>query len=299
MKILDLHLTKEQLLKKCNFILTTGISILFFCMIAMVSVVSAQSVLFDFDNAPLHSPLPINQTVNGISARFSATGQGYSIQDINASVVPQGFTGRFIYPSSVYLADLLISFDKTLIDFSIMYSCQELGCDDAATMRVTAYKKGILAGTNTKIASHPGTWPVDTLSFSFAQGFDSLVIHYASRPPTCQDYGVIFICDNMRVTPSSGTAILNQKVFIEDLIIPNPVSKCTSISFSLLQSENISFTIYDIAGKLVKNLFNGHLSPGEHQINWCVNDEVAKAGIYFLKINGENFSKSCKLVVAK
>jgi hypothetical protein len=179
----------------------------------------AQAILFDFDNAPLHSSLPISQTVNGITAFFKATGQGYSIQDANVlGFTPQGFSGRIIYPNSIYQADLLIRFDSTLIDFSIMYSCQELGCDDAATMRVTAFMKGILVGTSTKTASNPGNWPVDVLRCSFAQGFDSVVVHYDKRPPTCQDYGVIFMADNMRVTaynpatiqfcpPVSGTII--------------------------------------------------------------------------------------------
>jgi hypothetical protein len=260
-------------------------------------MISAQSVLFDFNNVPIHSPLPINLTVSGISAHFSATGQGYSIQDNSAPVVPLGFTGHFIYPSSVFLADLLISFDTRISDFSIMYSCQELGCDDAARMRVTAFLKGSFIGTNTKIASNPGTWPVDTLRCSFLQGFDSVVVHYDSRPPTCQDYGVIFLADNMWVTASNVAVILNQKIFNEELIIPTPVSQSTTISFSLFQSENINVNIYDITGKLIKNLINGPLNTGQYHICWNVNDDGIKDGLYILKVTGNNFSRSRKFIV--
>lgn len=84
-----------------------------------------------------------------------------------------------------------------------MYACQELGCDDAATMKVTAYMGGTLVGFNTKTATYPGTWPVDTLACSFSQGFDSVVVHYNSPPPTCGDYGVIFLADNMKATLAS------------------------------------------------------------------------------------------------
>ena len=102
----------------------------------LISPAFAQVILFDFDNAPLHSPFPISQTVSGITAKFTATEQGYSIQDANVlGFTPLGFSGRVIYPTSIYLADLFIKFDSKLTDFSIMYSCQELGCDDAATMR--------------------------------------------------------------------------------------------------------------------------------------------------------------------
>lgn len=179
------------------------------CMsFVLVSPVFAQQVLFDFDNAPIHTSLPISLTADGITAHFSATGQGYSIQEANTlGFTPPGFAGLVIYPNSVFLADLLVKFDTTLTDFSIMYSCQELGCDNAATMRVTAYMKGSPVGSKTKTAANPGTWPVETLSCSFAQGFDSVVVHYDKRPPTCQDYGVIFLADNMRVTAKGVLAV--------------------------------------------------------------------------------------------
>ncbi len=175
-------------------------------LLAMAGVVPvasarAQSVLFDFNNAPLHSSLPIDQTAGGITAHFAGTGQGFSIQDASSPVVPVGFSGRFIYPNSIFSADLLISFDQPVSSFSILYSPQELACDDSATMRVTASMNGNFVGTNTKTASHPGTWPVDTLGCTFAQGFNSVVVHYDSHPPTCMDYGTIFLADDMRVTP--------------------------------------------------------------------------------------------------
>ncbi len=168
----------------------------------------AQSVLFDFDAAPLHSPLPIVLTAGGVTAHLSATGQGFSIQDSSAPVVPIGFTGLFVYPNSVYAADLRVRFDQVLSDFSIRYSPQELGCDDSATMRVTATRNGNFVGTSTRTAANPGTWPVDVLSCSFPQGFDSVVVHYDSHPPICTDWGPIFLADDMRVTLATvaGTA---------------------------------------------------------------------------------------------
>ncbi len=178
----------ESIFGKCSLILRVSIILFFFSLIAQVSPVYAQLVLFDFDNAPLHSPLPIYLTAGGITAHLSATGQGYSIQYANAlGFTPPGFAGLMIYPNSINLSDLRIHYDHTLTDFSIMYACQELGCDDAATMRVTAYMNGSFVGTNTRTATFPGTWPVDTLSCSFPQGFDSVVVHYDSPPPTCQD----------------------------------------------------------------------------------------------------------------
>jgi len=162
---------------------------------------NAQNVLFDFDSLPAHSGLPASYTVGGITASFSATDQGFSIQPANTmGFTPVGFGGNCIYPNSVYAADLHIGFSTTLTDFSILYSPQELGCDDSATMRVTAHLGGALVGTATTTAANPGTWPSETLAFSSAQPFDSVVVHYDARPPTCQDWGPIFLADNMQIT---------------------------------------------------------------------------------------------------
>ena len=297
MKTLFLNKLKGAVVGKCNLIFTVYITLFFFCVMAPGSTASAQSVLFDFNTAPLHSPFPITLTESGITAHFTATGDGYSIQDNSAPVFPIGFSGRDIYPSSIFLADLLVKFDQTLTDFSILYSCQELACDDAATMRVTVYKNGGLVGTNTMVAKYPGTWPVDTLGCSFPSGFDSVVVHYDHRPPACTDYGVIFLADDMRVTPLNATAITDRYILMEGSVFPNPVSGSASISFSLLKAGNIHVTIYDINGRLVKELFAGQLNMGQHQYNWNSNDDAVESGVYFLNFTGDNFSRSCKLVV--
>jgi len=169
--------------------------------IVLCSSAEAGAVLFDFDNVPQYSPFPLDLTVDGITAHFSATGQGFSIQ--SASVLgftPVGFSGNSIYPNSVFAADLLVGFSQTLTDFSILYAPEEYATDSSARMRVTAYMNGILVGTNTTTADPPGTWPSAALSFSSAQGFNSVVVHYDAPPSTGGDYGPIFMADNMTVT---------------------------------------------------------------------------------------------------
>jgi len=44
---------------------------------ALLARAGAQVILFDFENAPIHTSLPLNLTVGGITARLSATGQGF------------------------------------------------------------------------------------------------------------------------------------------------------------------------------------------------------------------------------
>jgi hypothetical protein len=183
---------------------TKRLAYIFAAAVSLGALATAQSVLFNFDDAPLHSPLPVTLTVGGITASFTATGQGFSIQTADAlSFTPVGFSGYCIYPNSVFLADLLVGFSQPLTDFSILYAPEEYDCDSSATMRVTAYLNGAFVGTATATADPPGTWPTATLSFSSTQAFNSVVVHYDAPPPTGGDWGPIFMADNMYVTPTA------------------------------------------------------------------------------------------------
>ncbi len=291
--------TIETVTENCKRILTS--CIIAYILIIQTAPVNAQAVLFDFDNAPLYTALPITLTVNGIVAHFSATGQGYSIQNANAiGFTPPGFSGRIIYPSSVYLSDLRVGFDTTITAFSIMYSCQELGCDDAATMRVTAYKNGVYVGTNTRTATFPGTWPVDTLRCTFAQGFDSVVVHYASPPPTCQDYGVIYMADNMRVTPINPTAISESELPVMFELrqnYPNPFNPSTIISYQLQKQELVILKVFDADGKEVATLVNSVEQPGYKSVNF--NADNLASGVYYYRLQAGNYVETKKLVLLR
>lgn len=182
----------------------------------------SQSRMFDLNNAPVYTSLPIDLTEGGLSAHFSATGSGFSIQNYGTTFMqPAGFSGNYLYPNSVFAADLIIDFSAPLSGFSIMYSPQELGCDNSATMRATGYMDATQVATNTATAPVPGTWPTGTLTLDSAAPFNRVVVHYDARPPTCQDWGPIFLADNMLVTlaaaPCPGDLTGDRAVNLSDL----------------------------------------------------------------------------------
>lgn len=168
------------------------------------------SATFDFDNAPAYTTLPLDLTVNGLSAHFSAyavSGGTYAIWPYDTwGISPPGFAGLSLFPTSVFGADLIADFSETLVDFSVLYCPQELGCDDSATMRATAYMDGVFVATATMTAPVPGTYPTATLSIAAPAGFNRVVVHYDAPPPTCQDWGPIFFADNVTVTRACTTA---------------------------------------------------------------------------------------------
>ena len=117
---------------------------------------AAQSVLFDLNNAPYGASLPITITVGSVTATFTATGMGYSVQNVDTvGFTPQGFSGYWLRPNGINPppSDILVSFSETLTNFSIMYSPEELTCGDSAIMRATGYLDGVWVATNTVTAA--------------------------------------------------------------------------------------------------------------------------------------------------
>lgn len=201
----------------------------------------AQEILFDFNDAPIHSPLPVDLVSGGITAHLSATGQGFSIQPADTmGFTPAGFSGNCVYPSSIFSADLRVSFSRSLTEFSILYAPQELGCDDSATLRVTGYRDATPVATNTATAANPGTWPSETLRLSSPAPFNRVVIHYDAKPPTCQDWGPIFMADNMRVTPAPTEPILTNPMLLTSGAFQFSCSDTPGRGFSVFGTTNMS-----------------------------------------------------------
>ena len=166
-----------------------------------LGLAKADLITFDFNGGPLHSPTPFDQVSGGLVAHFSASGAGYSIQDVNVlGFTPAGFTGYCVYPNSVFASDLFVSFSQPLADISLLYAPEEYATDSSCTMKITAYIGANYVGENTHTIDTPGTWPTGTLALTSAQPFDNVVIHYDKAPVTGGDYGPVFMVDDVTVT---------------------------------------------------------------------------------------------------
>jgi len=258
--------------------------------------------VFDFDTAPIHTSLPIDLTVGTLTAHFSATGQGFSIQPANTmGFTPTGFGGLCIYPNSVFASDLTIGFSAAITDFSILYAPQELGCDDPAIMRVTAYSGGVAMGSATATAPAPGTWPTGTLGYAEPAGFDQVLIHYDHRP-LCTDYGPIFMADVMTVTP----AVVSVPPGVPrsgPWAAPNPFHATTQVAFVIERTGPLSAVIHDAAGRAVRTLAHGpRFAAGPIALPWDGRDDGGNAvasGMYFCRIATDGGDRTTRVVLRR
>lgn len=83
---------------------------------------------------------------------------------------------------------------------------------------------------------------------------------------------------------------------------PNPFNPSTRIGFSVPSRSMVSIGIYDAAGKLVRTLVNTYLQSGKYEIEWNGSDDYGRnlsSGIYYYKMNSEDFSHTKKMVLLK
>ena len=88
------------------------------------------------------------------------------------------------------------------------------------------------------------------------------------------------------------------KSYILSQNYPNPFNATTNIEYTLPRPGNVRLTVYDISGKIIRELVNEHQSAGEYSI---IFDTYGFAsGIYFYEINiGSNTRLTKKMVLLK
>ena len=82
---------------------------------------------------------------------------------------------------------------------------------------------------------------------------------------------------------------------------PNPFNPATEIAFSLPEPTDVSLIVYDISGKVVRNLLSCRKGAGSHKIIWDGADNSGNempSGIYFYKlVAGDNTSVKKMMMV--
>ena len=83
---------------------------------------------------------------------------------------------------------------------------------------------------------------------------------------------------------------------------PNPFNPTTAISFQLPVDSEVSLSIYNMKGQLVKNLIAREMNAGRHSFVWdATNDrnERVASGVYMYVIKAGEFTAHRKLMLMK
>ncbi len=83
---------------------------------------------------------------------------------------------------------------------------------------------------------------------------------------------------------------------------PNPFNPNTTIAFTLPTAQSVSVKIYDINGKFIRQVLNGEMAAGLHELNWNGTDqngEAVASGTYIYVLESADFKDVKKMVLMK
>lgn len=104
-----------------------------------------------------------------------------------------------------------------------------------------------------------------------------------------------FDLDAVGVIHQLTTSVNNVKANPFNISYPNPFSKNNVFKLTLTKTEDLSITLFDLSGKLIKQISDGKITSGEHYFN--LGNSLIGNGIYFLKLSSNEHTETFKLIV--
>ena len=83
---------------------------------------------------------------------------------------------------------------------------------------------------------------------------------------------------------------------------PNPFNPVTTLSYELAKGGPVNIVIYDMNGRIVKNLLNKYQNAGLNSIKWDATSDQGKqvsAGMYIYSIETPGIKQSKKMLFIK
>ncbi len=136
----------------------------------------------------------------------------------------------------------------------------------------------LLLDTNLPIAS----FGVDKNNELYICAFDGLI--YRFKP----------------TTTSIKTGESPVKTFFLGQNYPNPFNSSTSIHYSIRAPAQVAFRIFDLQGRLIRNLFTQLVRPGEYDIVWDGKDDAGigrPSGTYYYQMQAGDAPSTAKRMI--
>jgi hypothetical protein len=78
-------------------------------------------------------------------------------------------------------------------------------------------------------------------------------------------------------------------------VTPTITENCVRVCYSLPRAENATITVFDIAGRCVDMLTQGHQESGTHEIRWEPLSDIT-SGVYLLRFETERYTATEKII---
>jgi hypothetical protein len=167
---------------------------------------------------------------------------------------------------------------------------------------VVATEHGIWSTTDITVANP--SWSAD--NNNMANGI-VCAVHQQTLPAwNCNNSGDLYIgthgrgawFDSTFFVPTGIKQIVASSLKINMNIYPNPMNAGGTIAFTLpANAGKVDITIYDIQGRVVKQIPVETKAPGAHTVS--INSQEMPVGTYLATLTGDNFRQTTRFVVAR
>jgi photosystem II stability/assembly factor-like uncharacterized protein len=98
--------------------------------------------------------------------------------------------------------------------------------------------------------------------------------------------------------PTGINPVVADAVQVDMKVYPNPLSSEGTLEFNLpAEMKNVTVTLFDISGRVVKTIALENQAVGEHLVK--INVEEMSTGTYIASVSGDGFHKATRFVVVK
>jgi len=119
---------------------------------------------------------------------------------------------------------------------------------------------------------------------------------FAIRYQSDESQSVYFLMDNFSidiVTSSGELAALNYNNL---KVYPNPMNNKSTVSFTIINSGNVTLAIYDSKGRKLYTILDEKLASGNHKYQLDKNNLIS--GLYFISLLTEKQQSNIKLILS-
>jgi Secretion system C-terminal sorting domain len=254
----------------------------------------------------------------GLSSSLSSS--DYVGGDVAGSMVASLYefpAAGTITTASAYVAtttQLGASFDFVLFNIDATGNFVEVASSDVYTVNVAADRNKwvtmpfltgvfpVLAGESYILAVRQQGAPasdLDILSDLTLENTAPEQTAFVNTTGAAADWGWIQKVPFIRLNMTAINAGINETANSNAILlqnVPNPAIGSTTVNFEIVNANNVSLSVYDVAGKLVKTINEGNLSAGKHAIT--VKTADLDAGIYFytLTVGDQHLTKKMSVM---
>jgi hypothetical protein len=234
-------------------------------------------------------------SLQNIGLNESAVSYGLGIGDINNDAYPEMFVVNVYDPCNLYKNSggtnnwIKLKFQGTSSNRDGIGCLIELY---KGTTKIIRYVNGGISYLSQNTL-------VQTIGMGTSSSADSIIIKWPSGSRTKLSQvsvnQLITVTENPIGIHGSSTEVPLSFELYQNY--PNPFNPVTKIEYAVSIPGEVSISVYDMLGRIVKNLVNGFKNSGYYSVDFEGNS--IPSGIYFYKMSANGFTKTNKMILIK